>query len=162
MNYDTEQWQNDLKHLLMMAGMGNKQYVFLLSDDQLRDERFFDHINTIMSTGDISHIYTTEEKSSILNKMMDLAHDEVLHLLPTSFNTDQCLDYSTCNVDNFFKYLQGSKIDTAPTTMYNFFIERLKRNLHIAIVMNSANSLYFNRLHMIPCILKCSSFIWLV
>ncbi|XP_065211052.1 dynein axonemal heavy chain 3-like [Planococcus citri] len=129
-NYDIEQWQNELKNLLMTAGMGNKQYVLLLSDDQLRDERYFDHINTIMSTGDISYIYNSEEKSSILNKMMDLAHEE------------------------------GSKIDTAPATMYNFFIERLKRNLHIAIVMNPANPFYFNRLHMIPCILKCSSFIW--
>lgn len=57
--------------------MDNKPYVFLLSDDQIYEEKHFDDLNTIMSTNDIAYIYTAEEKSSILNKMMDLAHEEV-------------------------------------------------------------------------------------
>lgn len=72
--------------------MENKSYLFILSDDQIRDEKYFDDINIIMSTDDISYIYTAEEKSTILNKMMDLAHEEVTNKF--CFPRNQC--WSDC------------------------------------------------------------------
>lgn len=78
LNYSVVEWHSDLKQLLLTAGTDNKSYLLIIHGDQINNEIYFDDINTILSTYDLSHIYSAEEKSSIVNKMMEIAHEEVL------------------------------------------------------------------------------------
>ena len=61
---------------------------------------------------------------------------------------------------NFLSYIthhwhQGKKIDATPLAMYNFFIERVKANLHIVLAMSPIGDAFRNRLRMFPSLINC-------
>lgn len=50
----------------------------------------------------------------------------------------------------------------APSALYNFFLKRIRENLHIAVTIDSLLDNFYNRLHMFPALLKCCTAFWLV
>ena len=66
---------------------------------------------------------------------------------------------------NFLSYIthhwhQGKKIDATPLAMYNFFIERVKANLHIVLAMSPIGDAFRNRLRMFPSLINCCTIDW--
>ena len=57
-------------------------------------------------------------------------------------------------------FLQGKKIDSTPLAMYNFFIERVKSNLHVALAMSPIGDAFRNRLRMFPSLINCCTIDW--
>lgn len=55
---------------------------------------------------------------------------------------------------------QGKKIDATPLAMYNFFIERVKANLHIVLAMSPIGDAFRNRLRMFPSLINCCTIDW--
>lgn len=45
---------------------------------------------------------------------------------------------------------QGRKIEATPLSMYNFFTERVRENLHIVLAMSPIGDTFRNRLRMFP------------
>jgi len=56
--------------------------------------------------------------------------------------------------------LQGRKIDSTPLAMYNFFTERVRRNLHIVLAMSPIGDAFRNRLRMFPSLISCCTIDW--
>ncbi|KAL1453422.1 hypothetical protein WDU94_007562 [Cyamophila willieti] len=54
----------------------------------------------------------------------------------------------------------GKKIDTTPLALYNFFIERVQSNLHIALVFSPIGDAFRNRLRQFPSLINCSTIDW--
>jgi len=44
--------------------------------------------------------------------------------------------------------------------MYNFFIERVKQNLHIVLAMSPIGDAFRNRLRMFPSLINCCTIDW--
>lgn len=61
----------------MAAGGDGQPTVFLLTDAQVKDESFIEDVNTLINTGDLPNLYSSEEKTEILEKMQAVAKDEV-------------------------------------------------------------------------------------
>lgn len=61
----------------MTAGGDGRSTVFLLTESQVKDESFIEDINTLINTGDLPNLYSSEEKTEILEKMQAVAKDEV-------------------------------------------------------------------------------------
>lgn len=129
-NYTTVEWRDDLKRLLLMAGAEGKQTTFLFSDNQIKDEAFVEDINMILNTGDVPNIFPPDEKAEVIEKMQGAARS------------------------------QGRKIDSSPLSMYNFFIERVKQNLHIVLAMSPIGDAFRNRLRMFPSLINCCTIDW--
>ena len=55
---------------------------------------------------------------------------------------------------------QGKKIDATPLAMYNFFIERVKTNLHIVLAMSPIGDAFRNRLRQFPSLINCCTIDW--
>ena len=55
---------------------------------------------------------------------------------------------------------QGRKIEATPLSMYNFFIERVKKNLHIVLAMSPIGDAFRNRLRMFPSLINCCTIDW--
>jgi len=56
--------------------------------------------------------------------------------------------------------LQGKKIDATPLAMYNYFIDRVKANLHIVLAMSPIGDAFRNRLRMFPSLINCCTIDW--
>ena len=91
---------------MLQVGVATKSTVFLFADNQIKDESFVEDINMLLNTGDVPNIFPADEKADIVEKMQMAARTE------------------------------GEKIEITPLSMYNFFIERVKKNLHIVLGKN--------------------------
>lgn len=100
-SYSSSDWREDLKKVLLQVGVATRSTVFLFADNQIKDESFVEDINMLLNTGDVPNIFPADEKADLVEKMQMAARTE------------------------------GEKIEVTPLAMYNFFIERVKKNLHI-------------------------------
>ena len=81
-------------------------------------------------TGDVPNLYPPDEKADIIEKMQVAART------------------------------QGRKIEATPLSMYNFFTERVRENLHIVLAMSPIGDAFRNRLRMFPSLINCCTIDW--
>lgn len=56
-NYNMRSWREDIKKVLMLAGIENKPISFLFCDTQIINEQMLQDINSILNSGDVTGIY---------------------------------------------------------------------------------------------------------
>ncbi|XP_052128831.1 dynein axonemal heavy chain 1-like [Frankliniella occidentalis] len=76
--YGLPEWREDLKHLLLKAGLYMKETVFLFSDTQIKSESFLEDINSVLSSGDVPNIYEAEELDKIYQLMRGVVTEQGL------------------------------------------------------------------------------------
>ncbi|XP_036135820.1 dynein heavy chain 3, axonemal [Molossus molossus] len=129
-NYSNSDWREDLKKIMLQVGVATKSTVFLFADNQIKDESFIEDINMLLNTGDVPSIFPADEKADIVEKMQAAAR------------------------------AAGEKVEVTPLSMYNFFIERVKKNLHIVLAMSPIGDAFRNRLRMFPSLINCCTIDW--
>lgn len=102
-NYSMSDWRDDLKKIMLKAGIEGKKMVFLFNDSQIKDEAMLEDVNMLLNTGDVPNLFAADERADIIDKVQGIAR------------------------------MEGKKIDATPLSMYNFFIDRVKTNLHIVL-----------------------------
>ena len=128
--YGFNEWREDMKKLLLHAGLDSKPTVFLFSDAQAKDEAFIEDINSMLNTGDLPNLFQSEEKSSILEKMQAVAK------------------------------ASGKVIETTPLAMYGMFIDRVKESLHIALAFSPIGDSFKKRIRVYPSLVNCCTIDW--
>lgn len=129
-NYTKNEWREDVKKMLIKAGVDGKATVFLFSDNQIKEESFVEDINMILNTGDVPNIFPADEKADVIEKMQTVAR------------------------------VEGRKIDATPLAMYNFFIERVRANLHVVLAMSPIGDAFRSRMRMFPSLINCCTIDW--
>ncbi|KAM9385712.1 LOW QUALITY PROTEIN: dynein axonemal heavy chain 3 [Pholidichthys leucotaenia] len=122
-NYSMSDWRDDLKQIMLKAGIEGKSLVFLFSDSQIKIEAILEDIDMLLNT-DVPNIFAADEHA-IIEKVQGIA------------------------------WVEGRKIDSTPLSMYNFFIDRVKPNLHIVLAMSPIGDAFRNRLRMFPSLINC-------
>lgn len=64
-----------MKEIFWNAGINNEPQLLVLPGDKIQYDEILDDMNTLLNTADIADIFSIEERSNILNKMMDTAHE---------------------------------------------------------------------------------------
>ncbi|KAL3321293.1 Dynein heavy chain 3, axonemal, partial [Cichlidogyrus casuarinus] len=128
--YSVNDWRDDLKRLLLKTGVDGKPTVFLFSDGQIKNESFMEDISMLLNSGDVPNIFPPDEKVELLEKLQNCARKE------------------------------GRKVDTTPLALYNYFIERVKKNLHIVLAMSPIGDSFRMRLRMFPSLINCCTIDW--
>ncbi|XP_037929335.1 dynein heavy chain 3, axonemal-like, partial [Teleopsis dalmanni] len=123
--YTQQDWRDDLKKILMTSSFNRNHTVFLFSDAQAIDEGFIEDINGILNTGDLPNLYQLEDKASIMENMQTISKQ------------------------------QGKVIDTAPSEVYAYFIERIREQLHVALAFSPIGESFKERLRMYPSLINC-------
>ncbi|KAK2862487.1 hypothetical protein Q5P01_002020 [Channa striata] len=83
-NYGQAEWKEDIKGIMMKAGLQNQQITFLFVDTQIKSESFLEDINNILNSGDVPNLYATDEQERILAGMKPVVLD--LGQQPTKAN----------------------------------------------------------------------------
>lgn len=102
-NYSMSDWRDDLKRMMLKAGIEGKSLVFLFTDSQIKDEAMLEDIDMLLNTGDVPNIFAADEHADIIEKAQGIAR------------------------------MEGKRIDSTPLSVYNYFIDRVKVNLHIVL-----------------------------
>ncbi|KAI9141391.1 dynein heavy chain and region D6 of dynein motor-domain-containing protein [Paraphysoderma sedebokerense] len=128
--YSKVEWREDMKRLIRLTGLENRRIVFLFSDNQIKDEVFIEDINSILNSGDIPNLFANDERQAIVEMCSVAAQAE------------------------------GKYGDGNPASIYNYFLERSKRNLHIVLAMSPIGDAFRNRLRMLPSLVNCCTIDW--
>ncbi|XP_041081390.1 dynein heavy chain 1, axonemal [Polyodon spathula] len=83
-NYGMSEWREDIKGIMLKAGMHNAQITFLFVDTQIKNESFLEDINNILNSGDVPNLYTLDEQDQIMAAMKPVVQD--LGQQPTKSN----------------------------------------------------------------------------
>ncbi|KAM4652007.1 dynein axonemal heavy chain 1 [Discoglossus pictus] len=74
-NYGMSEWREDIKGILLKAGLQNAPITFLFTDTQIKNEAFLEDINNILNSGDVPNLYGAEELDQIVNVMKPIVQD---------------------------------------------------------------------------------------
>ncbi|XP_078270493.1 dynein axonemal heavy chain 1 [Rhinoraja longicauda] len=83
-NYGTSEWREDIKRILMKAGVQYQHIAFLFVDTQIKEESFLEDVNNILNSGDVPNIYNFDEQEVIFTAMKPVVQD--LGQQPTKAN----------------------------------------------------------------------------
>ena len=61
-------WREDVRTVLMKAGIDQKPQTFLFVDTQIIDESQLEDINSILNSGDVTNLYKAEHQDAIQTK----------------------------------------------------------------------------------------------
>lgn len=68
--YGLEGFREDLKQLMMTAGVAGQNVCFLFVDTQIVDESFLEDINNILNTGEITGLFVSDELNKINEELL--------------------------------------------------------------------------------------------
>uniref|UniRef100_A0A803VTG4 Dynein axonemal heavy chain 1 n=1 Tax=Ficedula albicollis TaxID=59894 RepID=A0A803VTG4_FICAL len=89
-NYGMTEWRDDVRTVMMKAGLQSLPKTFLFVDTQIKSESFLEDINNLLNSGDIPNIYNPEDQDQIMTAMKPVVRD--LGQQPTKFSA--CLALS--------------------------------------------------------------------
>ncbi|XP_041836448.1 dynein heavy chain 1, axonemal isoform X2 [Melanotaenia boesemani] len=75
-NYSQSEWREDIKNLILKAGLQNQQITFLIVDTQIKCETYLEDICSILNCGDVPNLYGADEKEHILTAMKPVVQDQ--------------------------------------------------------------------------------------
>ncbi|KAJ1555349.1 Dynein heavy chain 7, axonemal [Nowakowskiella sp. JEL0078] len=129
-SYGRVEWRDDLKRILVMSGADNYNTVFLFTDTQIKEESFIEDISSLLNSGEVPNLFAPDERQTIIEKCLPDATEE------------------------------NRAGDGSPMAMYNYFIERVKRNLHIVLCMSPIGDAFRARLRQFSSIVNCCTINW--
>lgn len=68
-SYGRQEWADDLKKVLRMAGESNKEVVFLFADTQINDESFVEDVSNILNTAEVPNLLTSGDLVEIFENI---------------------------------------------------------------------------------------------
>ncbi|XP_068109284.1 dynein axonemal heavy chain 1 [Hyperolius riggenbachi] len=74
-NYGMAEWREDIKGILLKAGLQNTPITFLFTDTQIKNESFLEDINNVLNSGDVPNLYGPEEQDQIVTVMKPIVQD---------------------------------------------------------------------------------------
>ncbi|NXL44771.1 DYH1 protein, partial [Podilymbus podiceps] len=83
-NYGMTEWRDDVRKIMMKAGLQSLPKTFLFVDTQIKNESFLEDINNLLNSGDIPDIYNPDDQEQILTAMKPIVRD--LGQQPTKAN----------------------------------------------------------------------------
>uniref|UniRef100_A0ABM5FKE2 Dynein axonemal heavy chain 1 isoform X3 n=1 Tax=Pogona vitticeps TaxID=103695 RepID=A0ABM5FKE2_9SAUR len=83
-NYGMAEWREDIKKIMLKAGLQSLPITFLFTDTQIKSESFLEDINNLLNSGDIPNLYGLDEQDQIMTTMKPIVQDQGLQ--PTKAN----------------------------------------------------------------------------
>uniref|UniRef100_A0A669QMH2 Dynein axonemal heavy chain 1 n=1 Tax=Phasianus colchicus TaxID=9054 RepID=A0A669QMH2_PHACC len=65
-NYGVTEWQDDVRKIMMKAGLESVPKTFLFVDTQIKNESFLEDINNLLNSGDVPNIYSPDDQEQIM------------------------------------------------------------------------------------------------
>ncbi|OEH76364.1 dynein gamma flagellar outer [Cyclospora cayetanensis] len=121
---------DDFRNLYVNTGQKNQPTTFLLTDLEIRNECFLEYFNCFLSTGEISGLFPKDEMDVMV--------------------ADRRADFVK----------ECPHMEETMTNMYNFFLDRVRANLHIVLCFSPLSSKFSERAQKFPGLFSCTTIDW--
>ena len=128
--YGKNEWHEDLKKILKQAGAKFISTVFLFTDSQIKDESFVEDINNLLNTAEVPNLFPPEEKVEVQEAVRPQARQE------------------------------GKALEGTPAQLYAYFIEQVKKQLHVVLCFSPIGGAFRERVRMFPSLVNCCTIDW--
>ena len=129
--YTTVNLVEDLKLLFKLSGGAGKSVTFLLTDNDVKDDSFLEYINNILTVGEVPGLFPRDELDGILSDLQQAFRREC-----------------------------GRMVADTPDNLYRFFVDRVRRNLHLVLCFSPVGDKLRNRSLKFPGIITGCTIDW--
>ncbi|EGR32330.1 hypothetical protein IMG5_087930 [Ichthyophthirius multifiliis] len=131
-SYGKEQWNEDIRRLMIQSGADQKESVFIINDSQAQKPFVLEELNNLLNSADIPNMFSQEDFIPLIDKLRQNAKKE-----------------------NKIKLIeQGTN-----SQFYDYFISCVKKKLHIILMQSPIGDTLRNRIRNFPNIVNCTTII---
>jgi len=130
-SYGVTEWKDDVKRVLRLAGGQGKPTVFLLTDTQIKEESFLEDVDSLLNTGEVPMLFAADEKAELMEQVRGAMAKE-----------------------------RGEDADFNPLAMFEYFVSRCKKYLHVIIAFSPIGDAFRTRLRQFPSLINCCTIDW--
>ncbi|KAH9490581.1 Dynein heavy chain 12, axonemal [Bulinus truncatus] len=131
-NYGLNEWREDIKAVLKQAGGKGIPTTFLITDSQIKSERFLEDIDALLNSGEVPNLFASDEKAEIME---------------------------TVRV-NAAKAAGDRNAELSPLALFAYFVSQSRAKLHIMIAFSPIGDAFRNRLRQFPSLINCCTIDW--
>ncbi|KFO26999.1 Dynein heavy chain 8, axonemal [Fukomys damarensis] len=129
-SYSVNNLIEDLKFLYKIAGADGKGITFIFTDNEIKDEAFLEYLNNLLSSGEISSLFTRDEMDEITQGLISVMKRELPRHPPTFDN------------------------------LYEYFISRSRKNLHVVLCFSPVGEKFRARSLKFPGLISGCTMDW--
>ncbi|KAM4740016.1 dynein axonemal heavy chain 8-like [Anableps anableps] len=129
-SYNMNNFMDDLKLLYKTAGADGKGITFIFTDNEIKDEAFLEHLNNVLSSGEVSNLFAKDEIQEITQNLFPVMKKEFPRIPPTFDN------------------------------LYEYFIARSKKNLHVVLCFSPVGQKFRSRCQKFPGLISGCTMDW--
>ncbi|KNE55648.1 hypothetical protein AMAG_01535 [Allomyces macrogynus ATCC 38327] len=129
-NYSVTNLMEDLKNMYKVAGLQGKPATFIFTDNEVKEEGFLGFINNILTSGEVTNLFAKDEVIGISSDMRPIMKKQRPHTVDTMEN------------------------------LWQFFIDRVKANLHIVLCFSPVGEKFRNRALKFPGLISGCTMDW--
>ncbi|KAF6216208.1 hypothetical protein GE061_000548 [Apolygus lucorum] len=128
--YGQKEWKSDLRKVLKLSGGEDKETVLVFSEFKANEDYYYQDIDALLISGEVPNLFVNDDLQDVL---------EMTRLAAQGGNRN---------------------LDINPSTVFQFFVNRSKKNLHLVICMCPVGNSFRQILQMYPSFLSCCLVDW--
>ena len=147
-----ESFREDLKDLLLSAGVEGTPSVLLMGDAQIVNEAILEDLNCLLNSGEIPGLFAQEDQDAIVSRLA-----EKLDKGAPAPSPDGNMPAGAGGGD---PEASGPALPSSPADIERAFIARVRANLHVVLSMSPVGAQLRTRLRQFPSLLNCCTIDW--
>jgi len=129
-SYGTQNLMEDFKFMYKIAGANGTPVTFIFTDNEVKEEYFLGYINNILTSGEVANLFPKDEIITISSDLRSIMKKQRPQVLDTLEN------------------------------LWQFFLDRVKMNLHVILCFSPVGEKFRNRSLKFPGLISGCTMDW--